>query len=669
MQTKKILGIALAAALVGSMATVAVSAREAMDDGEGATYFDTHTIGIVGSMTGWGEQSDIPMYPVAQGEGTPISSKIYVGVVQNLAAGSYDFKVRADSSWDDSWGVYEADYDRTFNSQTNCHADVKVDGTDIVVALAAIGEDGNIWPVNFIASTSETATNYGIVGSMTGWGEKPDAVMYDLGDGLIGGTIKVAAGDYEFKVRKDSAWADSWGAYEADYDRTYNSQTNCKLSVAEDTTIFVMLDTSGDDEELWPVGYAYYGADGKVTFVNTGAPAEQPEPEPEPELSPYGIVGSMTGWGEQPDVAMYYNEDKTAVGGTVTFEPGEYEFKVRANSSWDDSWGQYEADYDRTYNSQTNIKFSCDKTTTVSVVLDMSGDDQELWPISYAYRAGGDDSELADMVYVFTGKEEEEQPSQPSEEQPSQPSEEQPSQPSEEQPSAEEPEYYESQKTDYIYFDNSQTKWDKVYAYWWNSDFTKVIDKLTGKDYPEFYTEDGAGQAFDKWYPGQEMTQIPGTDIWQARVPYGATRFIFNSGVTDEEVRAGVEAFQTVDLDFSDEANAGQIYVIDINGELKPGRGVEKTKFRHQAGEWKDYDGEYIIETFGEKPVDPSEIIVDPSEDKPSQSPTPSTPSVPSTPSTPTPATGDSTMPIALAVVAVAAMGIALVGSKRKVQD
>ena len=34
-----------------------------------------------------------------------------------------------------------------------------------------------------------------------------------------------------------------------------------------------------------------------------------------------------------------------------------------------------------------------------------------------------------------------------------------------------EPEYYESQRTDYVYFDNSQTKWDKVYAYWW----TRII--------------------------------------------------------------------------------------------------------------------------------------------------------------------------------------------------
>ena len=541
MQTKKILGIALAAALVGSMATVAVSAREAMDDSEVATYFDNHTIGIVGSMTGWGSEPDIPMYRAAE------DSAIYVGVVQDLDAGSYDFKVRADSAWDDSWGVYEADYDRTFNSQTNCHVDITEDGTDLFVILDALGEDGNVWPVSFGTTTTDTATEYGIVGSMTGWGEQPDVVMYKTDGGVVG-KIKVSAGDYEFKVRKDSAWTDSWGAYEADYERTYNSQTN--------------------------------------------------------------------------------------------------------------------------------LSFTCENTTTVTVSLDMSGDDEELWPISYTYRAGGDDSELADMVYVYTGKEEEQESSVPSDVSEVSDTSEVSEVSDTSEVSDAEPEYYESQKTDYVYFDNSQTKWDKVYAYWWNSDFTKVIDKLTGKDYPEFYTEDGAGQAFDKWYPGQEMTQIEGTDIWQARVPYGATKFIFNSGVKDEDVRNGVEAFQTVDLDFSDEANAGQIYVIDVNGELKPGRGIEKTKFRYQAGEWKDYEGVYMVETFGEKPVDPSEIIEEPSktesEDEGSKlDPTPSasTPSTPSTPGTSTPATGDSTMPIAIAAVAVAAMGIVLVGSKKKAKN
>ena len=44
MQTKKIIGIALCAALVSSMAAISVSARDTMDDGEGKTYFDGDTM-------------------------------------------------------------------------------------------------------------------------------------------------------------------------------------------------------------------------------------------------------------------------------------------------------------------------------------------------------------------------------------------------------------------------------------------------------------------------------------------------------------------------------------------------------------------------------------------------------------------------------------------------
>ena len=85
-----------------------------------------------------------------------------------------------------------------------------------------------------------------------------------------------------------------------------------------------------------------------------------------------------------------------------------------------------------------------------------------------------------------------------------------------------------------------------------------------------------------------------------------------------------------------------------------------------------------MVETFGEKPVDPSEIIDENSKTESKDEfdtsiPGASTPSVPSTPGTPggsTPPTGDSGMPIAIAAVAAAAVGIVLVSTKkRKVHD
>ena len=112
-------------------------------------------------------------------------------------------------------------------------------------------------------------------------------------------------------------------------------------------------------------------------------------PDPDPGLGvDYGIVGSMTGWGQQNDYPMVnfavfkdivpefvaefggkaskvdFEElaklDGIYYGTINTLEPGDYEFKVRAynDSNWSESYGAYEPDYDRTNNSQTNIKVS-----------------------------------------------------------------------------------------------------------------------------------------------------------------------------------------------------------------------------------------------------------------------------------------------------------------------
>jgi len=157
---------------------------------------------------------------------------------------------------------------------------------------------------------------------------------------------------------------------------------------------------------------------------------------------------------------------------------------------------------------------------------------------------------------------------------------------------------------DYIYFDNSQVKWEKVYAYWWQDDYSRTYD-LEDNDYGcvTKVNDDGTTGYEPTKFPGTAMTQIPGTDVWQARVPFGATWIIFNSGKSDEQIWAGETGYQTADLKFDPTANAGQIYVIDASVEPKKGRAIEKTKFKYNEGEWKDYAGDFVPETLGgEKP-------------------------------------------------------------------
>lgn len=728
MYKKKIIGIALIAAMVSSMTAVSVSARDSFDAGEIDTYVENHSFGIVGTMTDWGESPDVPMTD-------PDGDGVFVGVYKDLPAGEHAFKVRADSSWDDSWGVWEYEYERTMNSQTNCEIGIgeTVDiPVDLIVTLDTNGDDEVLWPVNFYATGLELeATKYGLVGSMTGWADGADVPMYEYDDGKYVGIFKdLAAGDYEFKIRADGKWDESYGAYEDEYDRTNNSQTNIAVSLEDASDIVVFFDTTGDDNEIWPVSYTVIDGDNTVVeSVYTGKekdgeePSEEPSEEPVLEPSKYGIVGSMTNWADGADLPMYetepgifqgviYNQidlenidlenlDLTSLT-SMFLEPGEYEFKVRADGAWDESYGVYEPEYDRTNNSQTNIKITTPEAGIIVVKLDTTGDDDQIWPISYAFLPVTADPDITpeDLDWVYTGKpvDETEEPSQEPDPEPSTVT------PVEESSTPATPEYYETQITDYIYFDNSETKWEEVYAYWWDSDYARTYD-LENNDWgiEKIVNEDGTEGWQPVAFPGTKMEKIEGTDIWQARIPFGAQKIIFNSGKTDAQIKEGEIGYQTADLSFDAVANAGQVYVVDAtptgdnpnarDANPTPGRGIEKTKYKYNVGEWKVYEGAYNAEQLGEKPApieDNSTVVpVDGNTDNNNTDNNTNNNGGNNNAgnngngnnnntnnNTTTPVdnngkgnsvnTGDTTMPIAVGVVAVAALGVALVASKKK---
>jgi hypothetical protein len=336
-------------------------------------------------------------------------------------------------------------------------------------------------------------------------------------------------------------------------------------------------------------------------------------------------------------------------------------------------------------------------------MLDTTGDDDQLWPVSYAIvDASATTVDYDSLDWIYTGKPVEEEESKPEES--SEPEVSQPEESSEPETSVpvdepSQPEYYETKVTDYVYFDNSQTKWEEVYAYWWHTDYARTYD-LENNDWgiQKKVNEDGTEGWEPVAFPGTKMTQIPGTDIWQVRVPFNATAIIFNSNFTDDDVKdpATKNGYQTADLKFDAAVNAGQIYTVDAtpttedpkdkNANPTPGRGVFKAKYTYKVGEWTTYAGEFVSEQIGEVPViepsedqpssqtdEPSTVVPEPSQTQPSQTqPSQTQPSQtqPSQTSTTTPiSTGDSTMPIAVAVVAVLALGTALVASRKKAEE
>ena len=131
-------------------------------------------------------------------------------------------------------------------------------------------------------------------------------------------------------------------------------------------------------------------------------------------------------------------------------------------------------------------------------------------------------------------------------------------------------------KNNFVYYDNSETKWENVYVYWWGG---KMTNKISG------------GYYYNEW-PGFQMEKIGDTDIYRIVAPEGATGIIFDSGITDKEVAEGVIAYQTVDLHYDSGTCCGKVFKIDTSVPAEEGDiPREKTKFRYPEGSWSDYNG------------------------------------------------------------------------------
>ena len=146
MNKSRILSVALAGALVASVAAVSTISASALTSAE----VKDHTVGITGAFAECEEWTkDIPMTD-DDGDG------VYTAQITGQAAGDYEFKVRLDGGWDNSWGAYEWEDpagnpgDRTWDSQTNCKVTVNSE-TDVItvtfdttkISDDALAQDGS----------------------------------------------------------------------------------------------------------------------------------------------------------------------------------------------------------------------------------------------------------------------------------------------------------------------------------------------------------------------------------------------------------------------------------------------------------------------------------------------------------------------------------------------
>lgn len=178
----------------------------------------------------------------------------------------------------------------------------------------------------------EEASEWGVVGDLTGWADGADIAMYNTwkADNLfVAYNVELASGS--FKIRANNEWNDAknYGlvtagkVYADNYYGVYSSGGSQNISPMEDGTYDIYFDLTNERVALVTPGKEYADAkDGGEPVVVIDGLKEHT----------WGLVGSFEGSNWATDIAMNIDGD-WAVAKNVTMAAGD-QFKFRADGGW-----------------------------------------------------------------------------------------------------------------------------------------------------------------------------------------------------------------------------------------------------------------------------------------------------------------------------------------------
>lgn len=152
-----------------------------------------HTYGVVGTLVGsW--DNDVEM--------TKGDDGLYTAVITGVAAGSYEFKVRADHAWDINYPA------------SNYELKVEQDNSTVTVTF---NESNGEVKATVNGESPVVTHTWSVIGTFVGnWDVDTDMTKGE--DGLYTAKFEnVAIGTYQFKVRADHDWSESYGGGDDEY--------------------------------------------------------------------------------------------------------------------------------------------------------------------------------------------------------------------------------------------------------------------------------------------------------------------------------------------------------------------------------------------------------------------------------------------------------------------
>ena len=285
---------------------VPFEAKEALPDAE-----EFGKIWVIGNYCGWDHSKTLFLFDY-KGEET-----VYSGVIDFAGKAADGFKLTGVAGWDDScnWGCDGA------------NLPTEQEPASIQLISAGNSQDIKVYSKRYYKFSFDKSTlvltkefgfdKVGIIGVGGNW--DADAVEMEFNPTYYRffADVTLAAGD-EIKCRADGGWDINWGV-----DATPNGD-NFKVSDAGNYRVYLNLNKGTFEINADMYGKAEPGMN--VT----------PETPVDPSPKSYGLVGSLTDWGND----MIFEAHSADWLKLVNVEiPADAQFKVRVNASWDENYG------------------------------------------------------------------------------------------------------------------------------------------------------------------------------------------------------------------------------------------------------------------------------------------------------------------------------------------
>ena len=259
--------------------------------------------GVVGTINGWGSESDVHMSTVGD-----------FWVAKSVSLSDEDqFKFRKDEDWGVNIGA--AGDVEPFIVELGTKYVGAAGGKNLGVSATGkydlyVNPDEMTFYVMAEGEVPAELATWGVVGTINGWGGTADLAMSVEGNFLVRRNVALTAND-QIKIRYQNNWDVNRGA--AGSVEPFIMGDDAIQAVPNGKNLGVAADGEYD---VW------YDEGNEILFV---VPAGQ-------ALQYWGVVGNLTDWGGKPDFIMYKEGDFYTHKG-IEFTT-DHQFKIRQNSDW-----------------------------------------------------------------------------------------------------------------------------------------------------------------------------------------------------------------------------------------------------------------------------------------------------------------------------------------------